>query len=127
MIDVTGVTLQHETQASRNSRDDDLVFLDRPLEKIDERQESESENEDVKHHETSDVTVTPLEVTSPHEDVTPSETHKVEEEETEILESVISECDKGNLGHLNSTIYSGVGSTKCHMNSFTSYFIDLGS
>jgi hypothetical protein len=96
LIDVTGVTLQHETQASRNSRDDDLVFLDRPLEKIDERQESESENEDVKHHETSDVTVTPLEVTSPYKDVTPNETHKVEEEETEILETVISECNKGN-------------------------------
>ena len=98
-LDVTGVTLQHETQASRNSRDDDLVFLDRPLEKIDERHESESENEETKHLETSDVTVTPLEMTPPSEEVTPSESEKVEEgevTETEILETVISECDKGN-------------------------------
>ena len=49
---VSGITLQHDS--SRNSsRDDDLVFLDRPLEKIDERHESESENEEVRH----DVTI----------------------------------------------------------------------
>ena len=97
---IAGVTLQHESQASRNSRDDDLVFLDRPLEKIDERHESESESEEVKYHETSEITVTPPEVTPPSEEVTPSETEKVEEgdeTETEIVETVISECDKGDF------------------------------
>ena len=42
------MTLQYDVTASRNSRDDDLVFIDRPLEKIDERHESESETEEVK-------------------------------------------------------------------------------
>ena len=42
--------------------------------------------------------MTPLEVTPPSEEVTPSESEKVEEgeeTETEIMERVISECDKG--------------------------------
>ena len=49
------MTLQYEVSASRSSRDDDLVFIDRPLEKIDERHESESETDEVKL-ECDDVT-----------------------------------------------------------------------
>ncbi len=44
--------------------------------------------------------MTPPEVTPPSEEVTPSETEKVEEgdeTETEIVETVISECDKGDF------------------------------
>ena len=52
-----GITIQHDSSRN-NSRDDDLVFLDRALEKIEERQESESESEEAKHDVTTEESVT---------------------------------------------------------------------
>ena len=109
---VIGVTLLHENQSSRNSRDDDLVFLDRPLEKIDERHESESETEhdvttlfDVTEVTDDNVTLPddvakPIDVTRDLDDATTTTTttttKPVEEKDKDEILEITTECDKGS-------------------------------
>jgi hypothetical protein len=92
-VEFSGVTLQYDVQASRNSRDDDLVFIDRPLEKIDERHESESETDDGKV-ECDDVTQESVTLDKVEEEEVAGEAK--EEEKPEVDEPPPEEGDEFN-------------------------------